>query len=107
MPILLVRANILKGFDLINHGRNNFALCWFYLNLKGPALTKALAEIVQKRPADPVEYLANYLHKYVKNQEQMAKDKENEKVVREERALRAKERENEKKLREEMEQLNA
>ena len=69
-------------------------------------MTKALAEIVKKRPADPVEYLANYLHKYVKNQEQMAKDKENEKVVREERALRAKERDNEKKLREEMEQLN-
>jgi hypothetical protein len=30
-------------------------------------LQKALAEIVEKRPADPVEYLAHFLQKQVAN----------------------------------------
>lgn len=34
---------------------------------KGPALARGLAEIVEKRPSDPVEYLAHFLHKFVKN----------------------------------------
>lgn len=33
----------------------------------GPALKQGLAEIVEKRPADPVEYLANFLLKYAEN----------------------------------------
>ena len=33
----------------------------------GPVLTKAMAEIVLKKPMDPVEYLANYLYKHVDN----------------------------------------
>lgn len=37
---------------------------------KGPALKQALAEIVEKRPADPVEYLANFLLKYSENKRQ-------------------------------------
>lgn len=36
----------------------------FYL---GPALKQGLAEIVERRPADPVEYLANFLLKYAEN----------------------------------------
>jgi hypothetical protein len=37
------------------------------LFFKGPALSKALAEIVEKRPSDPIEFLANYLYKYADN----------------------------------------
>ena len=37
---------------------------------KGTALSKGLVEIIEKRPTDPVEYLANYLRKFVENQKQ-------------------------------------
>ena len=30
----------------------------------GPALTKALAEVVIKRPADPIDYISNWLCRY-------------------------------------------
>jgi hypothetical protein len=33
----------------------------------GDALEVALAEICQKRPYDPIEYLAQYLYKYAAN----------------------------------------
>jgi hypothetical protein len=33
----------------------------------GPALSGALSEIVERRPFDPIEYLANYLYKYAEN----------------------------------------
>ena len=36
----------------------------------GPALAKAMAEVVLKKPIDPVEYLANYLYKHVANLKQ-------------------------------------
>ena len=42
-------------------------------NNKGTALSQGLAEIIQKRPADPVEYLANYLYKYNENKIQKQK----------------------------------
>lgn len=48
----------------------------------GPAIATGLAEIVLKKPADPVEYLANFLYKYVENTEQQARDKENENLVK-------------------------
>jgi hypothetical protein len=39
----------------------------YVANTVGPALTKAMAEILMKKPNDPVEYLANYLYKYADN----------------------------------------
>lgn len=45
----------------------------------GPALSRGLAEIVQRRPGDPIEYLANYLHKFVQNDKAAEADRENEK----------------------------
>lgn len=55
------------------------------LLISGPALAQGLAEIVQRRPNDPVEYLAYFLYKYVQNQEQLARDeKENGKKILEE-----------------------
>lgn len=35
----------------------------------GGCLVECLAEVVQKRPFDPIEYIAQYLYKYLDNQE--------------------------------------
>jgi hypothetical protein len=47
----------------------------------GPALAKGLAEIVEKRPADPVEYLAHFLRKYVQNVDMENQDRLNAELV--------------------------
>ena len=39
----------------------------------GPALAKGLAEVLEMRPADPVEYLAHYLYKYIDNRKNQNK----------------------------------
>ena len=36
--------------------------------VSGPALIRGLAEIVERRPNDPIEYLATFLYKQVENQ---------------------------------------
>lgn len=35
--------------------------------LIGPALIRGLAEIVERRPNDPIEYLATFLYKQAEN----------------------------------------
>ncbi len=39
----------------------------------GLALSKGLIEIIEKRPVDPVEYLSNFLYKFVENKNQQEK----------------------------------
>jgi len=69
----------------------------------GPAIAMGLAEIVQKKPTDPVEYLANFLYKYVENTDQQTKDKENDSLIKKLR----KEREIEEKRQAEMKREQA
>lgn len=40
----------------------------FVFLFAGPAVIRGLAEIVERRPNDPIEYLANYLYKQVENE---------------------------------------
>ena len=39
----------------------------------GGCLVNCLAEVVQKRPFDPIEYIAQYLYKYLENEENAKK----------------------------------
>lgn len=64
----------------------------------GTALSQGLAEIIQKRPADPVEYLANYLYKYNENKIQKQKEIDMENLI----VKLKKEKELEEKRKEEM-----
>ncbi|KAJ8313919.1 hypothetical protein KUTeg_008480 [Tegillarca granosa] len=63
----------------------------------GTALTLALAEIAERRPWDPIEYLGQWLHKYGENQK-FVKQQE-ELLIRLRQAEEEKEQENEQKQR--------
>lgn len=52
--------------QIVNLTINSYLWLEFFL-FKGPALKQGLAEIVEKRPADPIEYLANFLLKFAEN----------------------------------------
>lgn len=38
----------------------------------GDSLSRCLAEVSEKRPRDPIEYIAQWLYKYVENQNHIA-----------------------------------
>lgn len=48
----------------------------------GPAIAAGLAEIVLRKPNDPVEYLANFLYKFVQNTRQQEMDADNVEMVK-------------------------
>ena len=39
----------------------------------GGCLVECLSEVVQKRPFDPIEYIAQYLYKYLENEDNAKK----------------------------------
>lgn len=73
----------------------------------GPALSKGLAEIVEKRPVDPVEYLAQFLHKFVENRRDAQNDQENKILVEKLRVEKEEEERRQEEMRREAEELRA
>ena len=64
---------LVSGFDIMQCLILKLAIIFEYFLQKGPAIAQGLAEIIQRKPADPVEYLANFLHKFVENTNQQAR----------------------------------
>lgn len=73
----------------------------------GPALSKGLAEVVEKRPADPVEYLANFLHKFVENRRDAEKEEENRILIEKLKFEKEEEERRQDEMRKEVEELRA
>jgi len=53
----------------------------YVTNTVGPALAKGLADLVERRPFDPIEYLANYLYKFAENKAYQQKEEELRKEI--------------------------
>ena len=70
-------------------------------------MAKALAEIIEKRPADPVEYLGHFLHKFVENKKQQDNDIENAKLVEHQRIEKEEYERRQEEMNREVEELKA
>ncbi|XP_057309506.1 DPY30 domain-containing protein 1-like [Hydractinia symbiolongicarpus] len=57
----------------------------------GTALSLGLSEVCQKKPADPIDYLANWLRKFVQNEENKRQVEKEEELLRKERMIAAEE----------------
>lgn len=68
-------------------------------------MSKALAEIIERRPADPVEYLAHFLHKHVQNVRQKKVDEETARLVEQQRLEKEEEDRRQEEMKKEQERI--
>ncbi|KAK6170682.1 hypothetical protein SNE40_019013 [Patella caerulea] len=52
----------------------------------GECLSTCLAEVAEKRPQDPIEYIGQWLHNYIKNQKYLKEKSLEDKKLNDERA---------------------
>ncbi|CAF0911424.1 unnamed protein product [Adineta steineri] len=68
----------------------------------GPVLIRGLAEIVERRPHDPIEYLATFLYKQVENTRTQKQKEHDEKQLEIERKKAEEEKEHRAQLKKEI-----